>query len=59
MKEEERDQMHKIIKEKLEKKTLLDIEKEKAKWTEGKDLLAFELGKKEIFGYSDPSSKKS
>lgn len=51
--------MQRIIKEKLDKETLLDISKEKAKWTEGKDILAHEMGKKELFGYSDPVTHKS
>lgn len=32
--------MQHIIKLKLDKETLLDINKEKAKWVEGKDVLA-------------------
>ena len=38
--------MQRLIKEKLNKESLLNIEKEKSKWVEGKDVLAHELGKK-------------
>lgn len=45
---------------KLDKDALKNIETEKTKWIEGKDVLASDLGKKEFFGidYSPHKSQK-